>query len=354
MSSRILGSGEMPELSPIAELDSMAREGGRFTFRASDRREAEAWQREFRDELGRTLGFLDTPKVDPAAVTIEEIDRGDFIRRKVLISTAPGAKMPVYILIPKGGEGPFAAVIAYAGHGYGAKEIVGLTEDGRERYEPEGYQKDFAVALCRAGFVAVTPEIGCFGERREVYALEGDLAPSTCHNAATYAFMLGKSILGSRVRDGMRLVDYLHTVPEADAARLGVMGISGGGMLTFFHTAVDTRVRACVVSGYFNTFRESILAINHCTCNFVPGLLSLGEMTDVYGLVAPRPMLVEAGARDTIFPIGATRRSVERAREICAVIGGDPSRDVELDEFDGEHRISGVRAYDFLMERIGG
>ena len=141
-------------------------------------------------------------------------------------------------------------------------------------------------------------------------------------------------------------------MPEADTRRLAAMGISGGGMLTFFHTALDERIRACAVSGYYSSFRESILAMHHCTCNFVPGLLNIGEMSDIVGLILPRPMLAEAGTHDPIFPIAAVRAAVERARQICAVLGGDPQSDVALDEFEGRHMISGRRAYDFLWEKL--
>jgi fermentation-respiration switch protein FrsA (DUF1100 family) len=124
--------------------------------------------------------------------------------------------------------------------------------------------------------------------------------------------------------------------------------------LTFFHAALDERVRAAVVSGYYSSFADSILAMNHCTCNFVPGLLNIGEMEDLAGLILPRPLLVEAGTRDPIFPIRSVRGAVERAREVCTVLGGDPERDVELDEFEGRHSISGRRAYDYLWERLAG
>jgi dienelactone hydrolase len=164
--------------------------------------------------------------------------------------------------------------------------------------------------------------------------------------------MLGKSMVGLRVRDGMRLIDYLRTLPEADTGRIGAMGISGGGMLTFFHTMLDTRIRACVVSGYYSSFRASILAMDHCTCNFVPGLLNIGEMADLVGLILPRPFLVEAGTRDPIFPIVTVRASVSRAREVCAMLGRDPQAGVELDEFEGRHSISGRRAYDFLWRHL--
>ena len=84
--------------------------------------------------------------------------------------------------------------------------------------------------------------------------------------------------------------------------------------------------------------------------NFVPGLHRFGEMYDLVGLIAPRPMLVEAGTHDAIFPIEAVQRSVEKAREVYEVFG---ARDqVETDYFVGRHQISGKRAYDFLWEKV--
>jgi dienelactone hydrolase len=356
MTSQLLTSTTFPELQPTLELDERAETAARYPFTATTRAEAEAWQIACRAAVAQTVGFLDDPVVLPEPQEVEEIDRGDFVRRKVIIRTAEHARMPVYLLVPKGATGPLPVVIAYAGHGYGVKDIVGLWEDGSERLEPDGYHKDFGIALCRRGFLVAAPEIACFGERQTDYShldhVLGEPQPTTCHNAATYAFMLGKSMVGMRVRDGMRLIDYLGTLPEANTGRMGAMGISGGGMLTFFHTMLDTRIRACVVSGYYSSFRDSILAMNHCTCNFVPGLLNIGEMQDLVGLILPRPILVEAGTRDPIFPITTVRASVDRARHISEVLGGDPNTDVELDEFEGRHSISGRRAYDFLWQHL--
>lgn len=342
------------ETQPTHELDSWAGQSARHSFHAENLEEALTWQKRCHSALWETIGFLDSPRVDPAPELISEVDRVDHVRRKIMINTATNARMPVYLLTPKYVQQPLPVVLAYAGHGYGAKDIVGLWEDGSERWLPDGYHKDFAIEICRKGFLVATPEIACFGERQTDYGQLGigQGEPTTCHNASTYAFMLGKSMVGMRVRDSMRLVDYLATVPEADTSRLGAMGISGGGMLTFFHTALDERIKACVVSGYYSSFRDSILAMHHCTCNFVPGLLNIGEMSDIVGLIMPRPMLVEAGTHDPIFPVETVRRSVERAREICTIFGGDGANDVEYDEFEGRHQISGRRAYDFLLERV--
>ncbi len=165
--------------------------------------------------------------------------------------------------------------------------------------------------------------------------------------------MLGKSLVGMRVRDSMRVLDWLGASGESDPARIGAMGISGGGTLCFFHTCLDERIRACVISGYYTNWRDSILAMDHCPCNYVPGLLNIGELTDVAGLILPRPIAVEVGTRDPIYPLGPVREAVARTREMCAVFGGDPARDVLLDEFEGRHSVSGRVAYDFLWERLG-
>ncbi|MEZ4615121.1 MAG: alpha/beta hydrolase family protein [Caldilineaceae bacterium] len=356
MSTVRLSFAENPALQPTTELRALAANSARFPFTATTRAAAETWQAACRPALVETLGFLDTPTVDSAPEVLEEVDRGEYIRRKIVIATAPGVRMPLYLLIPKSATGPLPVALAYAGHGYGVYDIVGLWDDGEERWEPEGYHRDFGTELCKRGFLVAAPEIAGFGERKTDYSYLntelGQPIPTTCHNAATYAFMLGKSLVGMRVRDGMRLIDYLQTVTEADCSRLGAMGISGGGMLTFFHAAVDERIRATVISGYYSSFRESILAMNHCTCNFVPGLLTLGEMTDLVGLLMPRPMLIETGTYDPIFPVATVRESVARAREIGAILGGEPGKVVEVDEFPGRHRINGTRAYDFLWQNL--
>lgn len=320
-----------------------------YRFKAGNLGEAVHWQAETRDLLARTVGFQDLPTVPLAPKLLERVDKGDYIREKVLLRTGEAALMPVYLLIPKG-EPPFPGILAFHGHGYGVKEIVGLWEDGAERGTPEGYQRDFAVALCRKGFAVAAPEIACFGERRTDFAyldtVLGQPVPNSCHHAAALAFHLGGSVIGLRVHDARRLVDYLETRAEFAAGRLGAMGISGGGMLTFYATCLDTRIKASAISGYYSTYRESILAMHHCPCNYVPGLYRFGEMYDLVGLIAPRPLLVEAGDHDPIFPIEAVKRSVDKARSVYGVFGAGDK--LEIDYFEGRHRISGRAAYEFL------
>jgi dienelactone hydrolase len=339
---------------PIALLDATsAASKKRFAFTPRNAAAARKWQTAARAALADCLGFLDTKRVGPAAKEIERVDRGSFVRHKMVIRTSSTSQLPLYLLIPKKIAKPRAAVLALHGHGYGVKDIVGLWEDGTERRTPDGYHKDFGVALAERGFVVAAPEISCFGERQmENVARFGAVGMSgTCHNAATYAMMLGKSIAGLRVMDGLRVVDYLQSRPEVNRNSIGAMGISGGGMHAFFSTAIDRRIKTAVVSGYFCDWRDSILSLFHCTCNFVPGLLNLGELSDLAGLIAPRPVLVEHGVRDPIFPIAKVKATVAKAKRAWKVFGAEEN--FQTDYFEGRHRINGDVAYEFLAKHLG-
>ena len=358
---------DMQELQPAHALWALYRpDEAPLRFCAATEDEARSWQERVRPLLKTTVGFLPglpeqsregAPSLPDAPLepqVLEVVDKGDYTREKLLLRTSAYTVMPVYILKPKSQAAPLPVVLALHGHGYGVKDIVGLWEDGTERNTPDGYHKDFAVELCRKGFLVAAPEISCFGERQTDFShlnkLIGQGEPTTCHHTAALAFHLGGSVVGLRVRDGIRLVDYLETRPDADTARLGAMGISGGGMHTFFSTCLDPRIRACVVRGYFSPYRNSIFGMHHCTCNYVPGLHSFGEIYDLAGLIAPRPMLIEAGTRDPIFPIEAVKEAVARTQEVYSVFGAKDQ--LETDYFEGRHRINGERAYNFLWEKL--
>ena len=60
-------------------------------------------------------------------------------------------------------------------------------------------------------------------------------------------------------------------------------------------------IKAAVVSGYFYGYRESLLVKHqNCSCNYVPHLYETADMGDLGALIAPRPLLVETGARDPL------------------------------------------------------
>lgn len=146
----------------------------------------------------------------------------------------------------------------------------------------------------------------------------------------------------------VRAVDYLETRREVDAEHLATMGISGGGTTSFYTACVEKRIKAAVVSGYFNTFKASILSLPHCLDNYIPRILEYAEMYDLAGLIAPRRLFIESGTLDGIFPIEAARLAYGKARKIYRLLGYEKS--IRMEEFKGTHQFWGKGAFEFLEE----
>jgi hypothetical protein len=157
-------------------------------------------------------------------------------------------------------------------------------------------------------------------------------------------------MIGWRVYDVMRAIDWIETRPELDARRVGCLGISGGGTATLFAAALEPRIRVAVISGYLNTFRDSILSLSHCPDNYVPGILGWAEAYDVAGLIAPRPLSVESGTHYHIFPIEASRASFARVKRIYERF--DVAAQAQQEVFEGEHSFYGVAGLPFLAKHL--
>lgn len=52
-----------------------------------------------------------------------------------------------------------------------------------------------------------------------------------------------------------------------------------------------------VISSYLNTFKDSIVAMEYCECDYLPRILRYGEMYDTCSLIAPRSLLVKNGKK---------------------------------------------------------
>ena len=164
---------------------------------------------------------------------------------------------------------------------------------------------DYALQLVRRGYVVLAPDLRCFGERLD-WNPEDHYA---CDTNLVHAAMAGWNPLAQNIWDLRRSLDVLEQHPLVDPARLGMVGISYGGTVTLFTAAVDTRVAASVVSGYFSSWAESHkMPWNMCGSQILFGMLGRLEHEDLGALVAPRPMLVESGTEDDLFPVADGRR----------------------------------------------
>lgn len=323
--------------------------------------ERASWQQIFRARFHAALGGLFAWEKPDPEVSVEEAQQFDGYRREAMtFTTRPGLRAFGYLLIPDDCPPGRPGVLCLPGHGRGVDGIVGIAEDGSQRPLPssapedggsDGYSGDFALQCVAQGWPTFALEQISFGRRRTPAAVANGPGASSCSHDSTAALMLGETVSGWRVWDAQRALDILAARPEVDAARLATMGISGGGLTSLFTAALDERVSAAVVSGYFNTWAASVLSIPHCVDNYAPGLLPLCEMPDLAALVAPRALFTESGRDDPIFPLPAFEDAVRQAREIYTAFGSPERFDAAV--FAGGHRFDGAAAFAFLRAQFG-
>jgi dienelactone hydrolase len=322
----------------------------KLTFKASNVQQAQEWQKVLRAKVIELIGGFPQQRSPLNAQTLEVREFPTYRREKFVFQSRPGLFVLGYLLTPPQGQAPHRAMICLPGHGRGVDDIVGIDDKGRPRTDKAGYQHDFALQVVEHGMAAVAIEQLAFGCRRDERTRAKTLGASSCQPAAGAAFLMGETMIGWRVYDVMRTIDWLETRPEIDAKRVGCMGISGGGTITTFASALEPRIRAALISGYLNTFRDSVFSIAHCIDNYVPGILEWCEMYDVAALIAPRPLFSESGERDNIFPVAATRASFERVKKVYALFGKPELADQEI--FNDEHVFYGKRGLPFLAQYL--
>ncbi len=313
----------------------------------------EEWQEEFRDALKDRLGIsrlenrLDSYRVKAERVDSEDV--GYAVRERWRVWTEPGVPLPVVLLLPKDRDGELPLMITPHGHDRHPGLYAGIYWSEKERMETEQNEKDVAVQAVKNGFIAIAPTARGFGDTRTPEDKEKGL-PYSCRTLAVQGLLAGRTLIGDRVWDISKLIDWaLETLP-VDASRIVVSGNSGGGTATLFAGACDTRIAISVPSSYFCTFAGSIGAMYHCECNYVPGILDDGEMADVAGLTAPRFFCALNGRYDPMFPFAEAQKAFGHLKEIYEA-AGVPGH-CELYAGEGGHRYYKEGAWRFIHAHL--
>lgn len=107
-----------------------------------------------------------------------------------------------------------------------------------------------------------------------------------------------------------RAFSALSNLRFLDMSRLGVCGMSYGAFLTLRTMAVSDAVRA----GYFMSCFNGSLDSRWPEWAYREPYRTFSD-SELCSLTAPRPVFVEVGARDDIFPVNDASREADKARE---------------------------------------
>lgn len=306
-----------PTFQLQGHLDQLYGDADRqFVLRAKDPHEFASWQAQFRGALKQCLALRDDPLPEiPEAHLLSSTDKGTYSEEKYALHVGD-VIAPMVILVPNHPP-PYVPVLAFHGHGSGVQLILGNDPTEVQTRGQSASDDNFAQRLAEDGYLVCALEQRGFGER--VTDQFNNDKQNSCRHLAFEYMLNGQTLLGKRIQDAMLAVNYLKQRTDVRFDLLASIGFSGGGTTALFLSALDARIHSTVIASYFCAFKHSILGVAHCECNYVPGILKLGEMGDITALIAPRNLCIVSGKRDHIFPIDGVKsqlKIVDRAYTI--------------------------------------
>lgn len=280
-----------------------------------------AWQTKAEEKLNELLGLpLVKPENDMfSQEPAYEKDGLTFIR--FTFQSEDGYFVPCCLVKKTDLTGKAPVVICLQGHSSGMHISIGEAIYERDDITIAG-GRDFAIRAAKEGCIAIATEQRYMGSA----GIPGSPHPGCgSENQAMPALLIGRTAIGERVWDISRTIDAVleHFSDMADESRIVCLGNSGGGTATFYASCLEKRISVSVPSCAVCTFEASIMAMNHCPCNYVPYIRKYFDMGDLAGLIAPRKLLIVCGKDDPIFPLPGVKESLETAKNVFRASGNE-------------------------------
>lgn len=270
-------------------------------------------------QLQWMLGLDPLPaRTDLKARQTGRIERSGYHVENIVFQSLPGLYVTANLYLPKGVSGQVPCILYLCGH---KLHPAGAKTQYQERflwYPAHGYAC-LALDSLLAGEV-----IGLHGGTQRLNQWDW--------------FSLGYTPAGVEVWNAMRALDYLCSRKEIAGDRIGVTGISGGGIVTWYLSALDDRVKAAAPSCSTYTIGSQVslgLVGSQCDCTFYPNVYQL-DFSTVGALIAPRPLLFTNGRKDRIFPPAGFRAVYQRIKPIYDLYGPTDERRERLKSVESD------------------
>jgi dienelactone hydrolase len=264
-----------------------------------------------------SIGLWPLPERTPLEAELTgSFEREDYVCEKVHFQSAPGAHVPGNIYRPREIDEPLPAVLYLCGH-----------TEGKIRL---GYQQN-PRWFGAHGYVALVLDPIQLGESQGFH--------HGTHRLGRWDwFSRGYTPGGAEVWNAMRALDYLETRHDVDASRMGVTGLSGGGVISWELAAADTRIKCCAPVCQTGSQEQLICdrcIDGHCDCAHIINY-NRWDQAQIGALIAPRPLLVCAGADDALWRPYAYKQQIHRIHRVYESLGAaDRCRLVEDLSFHG-------------------
>ncbi len=267
----------------------------------------EQWQTR-REQLRRhiqiSLGLWPLPEKTPLnSVIYGRIDMGQYTIEKVYFESFPGFHVTGNLYRPADATGKRPAILSPHGHFPEGRfhwasddEIRKQISSGAESMESNARSPLQArcANLAKMGCVVFHYDmIGYADSQQLTHQLAHGFREQRPHmnSLQSWGFFSPQaelrlqSIMGLQTWNSIRSLDFLCSLPDVDAARIGVTGASGGGTQTFILCAIDPRPAAAFPAVMVSTGMQGGCTCENC-CNLRIGTGNV----EVAALFAPKPL----------------------------------------------------------------
>lgn len=301
---------------------SMAYNGG----------ELSAWQYTARQKLADLLGMDRFERTAPELIIESEQRREDATEIRFSFQSETGYRVPCCLLLPHGIVRP-PLMICLQGHSTGMHISLGIPMYPGDAQTIAG-NRDFCLRAVKEGFAALAMEQRNFG----VLGGNENGLPQ-CFESSMTALLMGRTTIGERLWDLSRAIDLIETefADRVDASAICCMGNSGGGTVTAYAAALEERIVLAMPSCAMCTYRDSIGAMMHCSCNYVPRIADFFDMGDLMAMAYPKYFVQVSGKEDGIFPLFGAREVFEKGKNAYAAC--DDAEKCTLVVGNGGHRF---------------
>ena len=264
------------------------------------------WQQEARYSLVKLIGLEQMRKelvnfkskvVMPAAISVN----GAYTRRLCVIETEPGIRVPFYYLVPTSSKSETRFPLFISPHGHdklGLHSYSGAFKNDKHRGEVLDREGNIAEQAVLRGFVSIAPATRGLASELLVPDPMGRHGKRPCRAQLIHCLLSGRTPTAERVWDMQRILDWAIQQPDVDSKKIVMTGNSGGGVLTAYMAAIDTRITVAIPSCSFTSSISPEGYIFHCDCCLVPGFRNWGDWKELAGLIAPRRLLIIHGVKD--------------------------------------------------------
>lgn len=308
------------------------------------------WRRRFREAVESLRGPI-PKRVPPSTEIVESVEESDHTRHLLRVRVSDVSTLVAYLLTPndiRAGEQRPGLIVSHGHAPYGMDSVCGVRGMDEGPAAEDNVRRAYALFAVRAGYVVMAP--AWWGWAGRDGHLDRVGSRDRCNVVQMAAAMYGVSVTDLHIQDGQAAIDALSARPEVDAERIGCVGNSYGGRTTMWLTIFDERVRACVSAGAMNTFRERSLKLSSCGIQYLPGILRYGDTPELFSLVAPRPMQLQAGDGDDLITDDDRDHIDATVRRVYAAL--DASGRYDYQTHPSGHLLDWDLAAPFLAEHL--